>query len=243
MKNSFEITFEDFKGPLDLLLHLLEKNKVDIYDIPIIEITKQYIDYIEKVENKLTVASEFLVMASTLISIKTRMLLPKHDEDEEDPRTELVQQLLEYRCFKEIGEKLGQFQGEGQKAIIKNATIPEEVKKFEYKPNVDDLFKNVDIHELEKIFTEVLRRAKDRIDTLRHDFNSVKEDKWTVEEMILNLRKEIDGTKKRRLSEILNKCKSKLHIVVAFLALLEMIKFGEVKIVSIDCDEVEVIGG
>src|SRR5690554_1776930 len=102
---SISVKLEAFEGPLDLLLHLIDKNKINIYDIPIIEITEQYLGYIHQMEYKdLDSISEFLVLASTLISIKSKMLLPKDEseEEEEDPRTELVERLLEYKMFKYI---------------------------------------------------------------------------------------------------------------------------------------------
>ena len=100
----------DFEGPLDLLIHLIEKNKMDIYDIPIVSITDQYISYLHSfTETDLEAASQFLVMASLLLQIKSRMLLPKtelEDEDEADPRDMLVQMLLEYRCIKAVAKQL-----------------------------------------------------------------------------------------------------------------------------------------
>ena len=101
---SLEVKLQVFEGPLDLLLYLIEKNKVDIYDIPIVEITAQYLEYIRQMENRdMNVMSEFLVMAATLVDIKCKMLLPKEvneEGEEEDPRTELVQKLLEYKMYK-----------------------------------------------------------------------------------------------------------------------------------------------
>ena len=99
-----EFKLQVFEGPLDLLLHLLDKNKVSIYDIPIVEITNQYMEYIRQMQkHDLNVVSEFMVMAATLLDIKSKMLLPAdptEEEDEEDPRAELVQQLLEYKLYK-----------------------------------------------------------------------------------------------------------------------------------------------
>ena len=101
---AISVKLEAFEGPLDLLLHLIEKNKIDIYDIPIVEITAQYLDYIRQMQREdMNVMSEFLVMAATLIDIKCKMLLPKEvneDGEEEDPRAELVQKLLEYKMYK-----------------------------------------------------------------------------------------------------------------------------------------------
>ena len=107
---SIRVKLEAFEGPLDLLLHLIDKNKINIYDIPIVEITDQYLDYIKQMEEKnLEIMSEFLVMAATLINIKSRMLLPAvetEDEQDADPRQELVDKLLEYKMFKYVSEKL-----------------------------------------------------------------------------------------------------------------------------------------
>ena len=101
---SLSVKLEVFEGPLDLLLHLIEKNKVDIYDIPIVEITNQYLDYIKALKSQdMNVMSEFLVMAATLVDIKCRMLLPKEvneEGEEEDPRAELVEKLLQYKMYK-----------------------------------------------------------------------------------------------------------------------------------------------
>ncbi|MEF9840070.1 MAG: segregation/condensation protein A, partial [Lachnospiraceae bacterium] len=104
------VKLEAFEGPLDLLMHLIEKNKIDIYDIPIVEITKQYMDYIHAMEKSdINVMSEFLLMAATLLDIKSRMLLPKEkneDGAEEDPRQELVEQLLQYKMYKYMSYEL-----------------------------------------------------------------------------------------------------------------------------------------
>ncbi len=125
------IKLEAFEGPLDLLLHLIEKNKIDIYDIPIVEITAQYLDYIRQMEtNDMNVMSEFLVMAATLIDIKCRMLLPKEvDEEgeEEDPRAELVQKLLEYKLYKYMSLELRDRQVDAAKNLYREQKLPPEV--------------------------------------------------------------------------------------------------------------------
>ena len=133
------IKLEAFEGPLDLLLHLIEKNKIDIYDIPIVEITAQYLDYIRQMEtNDMNVMSEFLVMAATLIDIKCRMLLPKEvDEEgeEEDPRAELVQKLLEYKLYKYMSLELRDRQVDAAKNLYREQKLPPEVAL--YKPNIE----------------------------------------------------------------------------------------------------------
>ena len=124
---------EKFEGPLDLLLHLIEKNKVNIYDIPITEITDQYMEYVRKMdEEDLDVVSEFLVMAATLLDIKARMLLPKEineEGEEEDPRAELVMRLLEYKKFRLMSEELKDLETGADRVFYKDPTIPPEVKE------------------------------------------------------------------------------------------------------------------
>ena len=122
------VKLEVFEGPLDLLLHLIDKNKVDIYDIPIVEITEQYLDYIRQMESRdMNVMSEFLVMAATLIDIKCRMLLPKEvneEGEEEDPRAELVQKLLEYKMYKYMSYELKDRQMDAALTLFKGKTLP-----------------------------------------------------------------------------------------------------------------------
>ena len=125
------VKLQVFEGPLDLLLHLIEKNKIDIYDIPIVEITNQYMEYIKAMQKEdLNIMSEFLVMAATLLDIKCRMLLPKevNEEGEEDPRQELVEQLLEYKMYKFMSYELKDRELDGDRIMYKTASIPDEVK-------------------------------------------------------------------------------------------------------------------
>ncbi len=124
------VKLEVFEGPLDLLLHLIDKNKVDIYDIPIVEITEQYLEYIKQMETSdMNVMSEFLVMAATLIDIKCRMLLPKEvneEGEEEDPRAELVQKLLEYKMYKYMSLELRDRQVDAARTLYREQRLPPE---------------------------------------------------------------------------------------------------------------------
>ena len=123
------VKLQVFEGPLDLLLHLIEKNKIDIYDIPIVEITNQYMEYIKAMQKEdLNIMSEFLVMAATLLDIKCRMLLPKEvneEGEEEDPRQELVEQLLEYKMYKFMSYELKDREMDGDRIMYKTASIPD----------------------------------------------------------------------------------------------------------------------
>ena len=122
------VKLEVFEGPLDLLLHLIEKNKVDIYDIPIVLITEQYLDYVSKMDTKdMDVMSEFLVMAATLVRIKSKMLLPVEEEEEEefeDPRQELVERILEYKMYKYASYELKDRQVDAGRMVFKEPSIP-----------------------------------------------------------------------------------------------------------------------
>ena len=136
------VKLQVFEGPLDLLLHLIDKNKIDIYDIPIVEITNQYMEYIKAMEKEdLNVMSEFVVMAATLLDIKCKMLLPKEvneDGEEEDPRQELVEQLLEYKMYKYMSYELKDRELESERVMYKTPTIPQEVMEYEQPVNLDE---------------------------------------------------------------------------------------------------------
>ena len=154
------VKLQVFEGPLDLLLHLLEKNKVNIYDIPIVEITDQYMEYIKEMKRQdLEVLSEFLVMAATLVDIKSRMLLPSDpdsEEEEEDPRAELVQQLLEYKMYKCMAYELKDRQVDAQRVIFKEPTIPKEVLAYEQPVDVEELMSDVTLSRLNEIFQSII---------------------------------------------------------------------------------------
>ena len=131
-----------FEGPLDLLLHLIEKNKIDIYDIPIVQITEQYLEYVNRLEEEdLEIISDFLIMAVTLLEIKAKMLLPAKEEEEEegDVREELVQRLLEYKKYKEMGKLLHKKEEAAPMSIQKEPRIPEEVERYSPPLDIDDL--------------------------------------------------------------------------------------------------------
>ena len=130
------VKLEVFEGPLDLLLHLIEKNKVDIYDIPIVEITRQYLEYVKELpKDDLNTVSEFMVMAATLLDIKCRMLLPKTEDEEgeeEDPRAELVQKLLEYKMYKYMSYELKDMQMDGEKYLSMGPVLDTSLLSDEY---------------------------------------------------------------------------------------------------------------
>lgn len=219
-----------FEGPLDLLLHLLEKNKVNIYDIPIVEITNQYMEYLREMKRRdLNVMSEFLVMAATLLDIKSRMLLPaekSEEEEQEDPRMELVQQLLEYKMFKCISEELRERQAGAQKVFYKEPTIPEEVAAFETPVDVAQLMQDVTLQKLHTIFQSVLRRQEDKIDPIRSRFGRIEKEEVSLEDAIAGLRKYAGHHHQFSFRQLLEEQCSKMEVIVTFLAILELMKAG-----------------
>ena len=160
-----------FEGPLDLLLHLIDKNKIDIYDIPIVEITDQYMEYIHSMEKEdLGIMSEFMVMAATLLDIKCKMLLPKEvneEGEEEDPRAELVQKLLEYKMYKYMSYELKDKMDAAANVYYREADIPKEVLKYKEPVDPAELLRGMTLEKLNAIFKSVIRRQEDKIDPIR----------------------------------------------------------------------------
>ena len=160
------VKLQVFEGPLDLLLHLIDINKIDIYDIPISLITDQYLEYIRRMQAQdMEVISEFLVMAATLLRIKSKLLLPAEPKTEEaeaeDPREELVERLLEHKMFKYMAMELKDRQLDAEKAMYKGQTLPEDMVYEEPPVDLDELVGDMDFQKLHKIFLEVLKRQED----------------------------------------------------------------------------------
>ena len=228
------VKLQAFEGPLDLLLHLIEKNKVDIYDIPIALITDQYLDYIKQMEtNDMDVTSEFLVMAATLLDIKCRMLLPaevNEEGEEEDPRAELVEKLIEYKLYKYMSFELKDRQIDAVKNLYKVPTLPDEVKNYVQPIDYDELVGDMDLSKLNTIFKQVIRRREDKIDPIRSKFGKIEKENVDLEAKQVYIELFVATHKKFSFRELLEKQNSKAEIVVTFLVILEMIKTGKVEI-------------
>lgn len=226
------VKLQVFEGPLDLLLHLLDKNKVNIYDIPIVEITNQYMEYIAEMKRQdLNVLSEFLVMAATLIDIKSKMLLPKsenEEEEEEDPRNELVQQLLEYKMYKCMAYELKDRQMDAQKVLFKEPTIPDEVLAFEEPVNLEELVSDVTLAKLNEIFKSIMKKQVDKIDPVRSKFGKIQKEEVSVEEKMSYLEEYASTHKHFSFRSLLEAQSSKVEIIVTFLAILELMKMGKI---------------
>lgn len=223
---------ETFEGPLDLLLHLIEKNKVNIYDIPISQIADQYLDYVSHMEEEsLDVVSEFLVMAATLLDIKARMLLPKETDEngeEEDPRAELVARLLEYKTYKYMSVELKDMELDAEKVFYKAPTIPKEVEKYEQPVDLDKLLDGLTLSKLQKIFESVMKKQQDKIDPVRSSFGTIKKEPVSLEDKITKVLGYARKHRKFSFRGMLEKQKDKTEVVVTFLALLELMKLGKI---------------
>lgn len=228
------VKLQVFEGPLDLLLYLLDKNKVNIYDIPIVEITAQYMEYIAEMERQdLDVLSEFLVMAATLIDIKSKMLLPRDPDDEEegiDPRAELVQQLLEYKMYKCMAYELKDRQVDAQRVMFKKPTIPEEVLEYQEPVNVEELVSDITLAKLNEIFKSIMRKQQDKIDPLRSKFGKIEKEEVSLEEKTEYLENYATTHKHFSFRSLLEAQSSKVEVIVTFLAILELMKTGKILI-------------
>ncbi len=235
---SLNVKLQVFEGPLDLLLHLIEKNKVDIYDIPIAMITDQYLDYIRMMDHEdLNVTSEFLVMAATLLDIKSKMLLPKEvneEGEEEDPRAELVEKLIEYKLYKYMSFELKDMQVDARRTWFKTPTLPPEVADYKEPIDYAKLVGDMNLVKLNGIFKSVMKRQIDKVDPVRSSFGKIEKDEVNLEEKTEYVENYIRFHKSFSFRDLLDKQKSKMDVVVTFLIILEMIKIGKIMIAQED---------
>lgn len=226
-----DFKLDAFEGPLDLLLVLIEKNKVDIYDIPIAEITDQYMAYVEEMrQQNLETLSDFLVMATTLLDIKTRMLLPKEEDEsgeEIDPRSELVERLIEYQQYKLVAGELKDIYSEADGVYYKEESIPDEVKEFKPKPDIDRLLGKVTLDRLAEVFTMVMKRREDKVDPIRAEFGEIEREKVKISDRLAYVFSYGKRKKKFFFRSLLETGKTKQQVIVTFLACLELIKVGQ----------------
>jgi segregation and condensation protein A len=239
MEADYKVKLEVFEGPLDLLLYLIKKEEVDIYEIPIERITNQYMEYLSLMQLlNLEVAGEFLVMAATLMYIKSRMLLPSDQqvtdseaEEGEDPRWELIRQLVEYKKFKEAALQLGRREDEQANVFTRagETGAPIDAK--------DAPLAEVSIFDLIAAFNEVLKKAN-----AREDFREIYEEKFTVsdkiEEILYTLRDRIS----LRFVELFSDTATRAEVVVTFLALLELIRLKRLRVQQVEAfGEIQVV--
>ena len=228
--NKIDVKLDVFEGPLDLLLHLIEKNKFNIFDIPIVEITRQYLEYLDSMEEQnMDIMSEFLVMAATLISIKSKMLLPKEEteeEDDDDPRAELVKSLIEYKMYKYASAELKDMSIDASNAFFKKETIPKEVKEVKEEVDPAELLSDITMKQMSEIFQTLLKREVDRVDPVRSKFGTITREEIRLEDKMVEIRNEIKGLKSINFRTLLGNKRGKINLIVSFLAILELMKTG-----------------
>ena len=214
---SYRVKLAVFEGPLDLLLHLIKKEEVDIYDIPVARITDEYLQYLNLLETmNLDVAGEYLVMAATLTHIKSRMLLPPSEDDteepDEDPRTDLVQQLVEYQRYREAAMALG------ERAVLTRDVFRRDPAAAETDQGEGIRLRDVSVTDLLEAFREVMERA------LRESFHEIVTEEISVDECVelIVRRMEMDGP--LRFRDLFAGAPSRRRMVATFLALLELVK-------------------
>ena len=224
---TYRVHLENFEGPLDLLLYFIRRDKIDIYDIPIANITEEFMEMLEEIKKmNINIAGEFIVMAATLMRIKSKMLLPRPALDEEydiiDPRKELVDQLLEYSRFKETAATLDIYAAKRSQIFPKGKTVnitdaPEEV-------NV--ILKDVTLYDIARAF----KVAMDNMPVIQ-SYELERESIYLDDQKELVMRS-FDGDGRMRFSTLINQLDSKIAIVVTFLALLELIRSHKITIVQ-----------
>ncbi len=231
---SLEFKLDAFEGPLDLLLLLIEKEKVDIYDIPIAKITDQYMEYVAEMEaQNLDTLSDFLVLAATLLDIKSRMLLPKEEDEngeEIDPRTELVEQLIQYQEFKLMARELGDQYEQCGDYFYKNSTIPKEVEMYRPATDMDELLGDVTLERLQSVFEMVMKKHEEAYDEVRGSFGTIEKDRVRISEKLEHVLEYGKKCGKFSFRALLSGQPTKTDIVVTFLACLELIKVGQIKV-------------
>jgi segregation and condensation protein A len=215
----YSVNINVFQGPFELLYHLIEKKEIDIYDIPISEITDQYLEYLEEMmQFNMNVASEFIFMAATLIEIKSQMLLPQK-EKEEDPRQDLVTQLLEYKMFKDVSEELKKYEDESSFFISK----PREEMALTSDTKTEQLFLNeINVYELYNIYLSLIKKQNFKIEP--EDKFKVYRENYRVKDCMEDLAKKIKKFGKVSLFNTFKEKRSisKEYVITLFLAVLEL---------------------
>ncbi len=221
----YKIKLDQFEGPLDLLLFFIKRDELNIYDIPISKITKEFLDYVNLIKMlDLEVAGDFILMASTLMHIKVRMLLPREvDEkgEEIDPRSELIQALLEYKKYKEMSEELSFFETSQRKINYRgNYSADEKITP----PDYEILLKNVTIFDLAKAIKRVLDGVKPEV------FHEIRKINISVQEQISFIMSNLENETELHFLSLINEMREKIRIVITFVALLELTKMGMIGI-------------
>jgi segregation and condensation protein A len=221
----YKIKLDQFEGPLDLLLFFIRRDELNIYDIPISKITKEFLEYVNLIKMMdLEVAGDFILMASTLMHIKVRLLLPREiDEkgEEIDPRADLVKALIEYKKYKEMAEEFSYFETNQRKINYRSNFIADEAVA---PPEFDTLLKNVTLFDLAKAFKRAIEGIK------QETVHEIKKINITIDEQISYILDLLKENKSLHFLSLINEMREKIRIVITFIALLELAKAGRILI-------------
>lgn len=228
---SFEIKLPLFEGPFDLMLFFIERDELDIYDIPISKITQDFLDYIHQLEKmEIEVASEFILFAATLMKIKSKMLLPRPDLDENgeeiDPREELVRHLLEYKKYKSVIADLSQME-ELRLSKEKRGNIFAELRTLSKVDDVDAEMQDLDLYKLLKVFQKVMSKYASRTDETKH---TVIQYPYTIEQQKIFVMEKISFEERVPFSDFITYKPDKIFVIYTFLAILDLLQLSMVTI-------------
>ena len=221
--DALEVFLETFEGPLDLLLYLIRRQNLDILDIPIAKITEQYMDYVEMMRNiNLDLAAEYLVMAAMLAEIKSRMLLPRHEEieDEDDPRAELVKRLQEYERFKKVATELDELPRTGREHF---ATSVEVIREEKNKPEPE-----IELRDILMAFKDILKQ----VDMQKH--HEIEREEISIRERMTHVLSRLDGDNFVEFQSLFTLKEGRLGVVVTLMAILELLKLKVIDMVQAD---------
>jgi len=226
---SFEIKLPLFEGPFDLLLFFIERDELDIYDIPISSITNDFLDYLHHLESmNIEVASEFILVAATLMKIKSKMLLPRPQLDEEgneiDPREELVRHLLEYKKYKSVLAQLQEME-EGEINKEKRGNLMKEIRTMSEQVNVEAEIQDIDLYKLMRVYHKVLERYKEAQNRPVHE---VIQYPYTIDEQKKFIMHELRSTDRISFTHVIEKFPNKIAVIFNFLAILELLQLRRV---------------
>jgi segregation and condensation protein A len=228
-KVSFEIKLPLFEGPFDLLLFFIERDELDIHDIPIYKITNDFMDYLKQLENlNMEVASEFILTAATLMRIKAKMLLPRTEKDEEgneiDPRKELVQHLLEYKKYKSVLQELSEME-ENRLKQEKRGNVNDEMKILAAKNSVELELQDLSLYKLMRVFENVMNRFQEEENRPKHTVYTYP---YTIEQQRDFVQERVRTQGIVKFTELLSDFPDKIGVIFNFLAILELIQLNEI---------------
>lgn len=229
---SFEVKLPLFEGPFDLLLFFIERDELDIYDIPIAKITHDFLDYIHQLEKlNIEVASEFMVVAATLMRIKSKMLLPRPELDEAgnevDPREELIKHLLEYKKYKSVIDEFAKLEDERLKKEARG-NLQKELQKLAAVNNVEAELQGIDLYKLLRVYEQVMERFRLENKRLSH---TIEQYPFTIEGQKQMIQRLVQKQRRVSFVEIIATNPRRVAVIFNFLAILEMAHYGEVRLI------------